>query len=774
MPHQEPTQNAHQQREWLRVTLTSIGDAVITTDIDGRVSFLNPVAEKLTGWRDAEARGRPLDEVFRIINEESRQPAPNPALRALREGVIVGLANHTLLVSRDGTERPIDDSAAPIRDGDNEVNGVVLVFRDVSERRRAEQALRESEERFRQLVEGVSDYAIFRLDPGGHVASWNVGAERIKGWRADEIIGRHFSTFYPQEARDAGWPETELRVATAAGRFEDEGWRVRKDGTRFWANVIITTLRGRDGELVGFSKITRDLTERRRAEAALRESEARYRRLFETAYDGVLLIDPTDGRILEANSAAGVLLGRSREKLAGERLADVGLFADPGTCDDALQRLRTEGQVMHQDATIVRPDGGHAELEVVLTSYLDARPAVQCTIRDIRERRQLERTMLQAEAMADLNRRKDEFLAMLSHEMRNPLAPILNSVHLLRPHADETPAEQDARRIIARQVGRLTHLVDDLLEVSRITSGQFHLQHELIDVRALAERAREAVQTVVTERKHDLQLSLPPDPVWVRVDEGRMEQVFINLLANAAKYTDPGGRITLMVEAVAGEAVIRVHDTGVGIAPELLPRVFDLFTQSERSLDRSEGGLGVGLTVVQRVVEVHGGHVSADSPGPGLGSTFTVRLPLAQPPPPERDESGSAAPRRARPLRVLVVDDNADVADSAALLLRHSGHTVRTEYSGAEVLKAVLGFRPDVVLLDLGLPVLDGYQVAEILRQDPHTAAVRLVAVSGYGREADLLRSREAGFDAHLVKPVNPRHLEEVLATVTTEAANGR
>jgi CheY-like chemotaxis protein/two-component sensor histidine kinase len=382
--------------------------------------------------------------------------------------------------------------------------------------------------------------------------------------------------------------------------------------------------------------------------------------------------------------------------------------------------------------------------------------------------------MLQAEAMADLNRRKDEFLAMLSHEMRNPLAPILNAMHLLRAHADESPEEIDARRIISRQVGRMTHLVDDLLEVSRITSGQFHLQRELLDARVLAERAREAVQPLITERKHELRIALPPDPLWVRVDEARMEQVLVNLFTNAAKYTDPGGQITLTVEPVAGEAVIRVHDTGVGIAAELLPRVFDLFTQSERSLDRAEGGLGVGLTVVKRVVEVHGGHVGADSPGPGLGSTFTVRLPLAPAPASPQEESDPQSPPRAKPLRVLVVDDNADVADSAAMLLRHGGHTVRTEYSGAAVHHAVLEFRPDVVLLDLGLPVLDGYQVAHALKRDPDTASVRLVAVSGYGREADLVRSREAGFDAHLVKPVNPRHLEEVLATVIAEHANDR
>jgi PAS domain S-box-containing protein len=768
MPLELPPHNVQKQREWLRITLTSIGDAVITTDTDARVTFLNPIAEKLTGWTDDDARGRPLEDVFRIINEDTRHQVESPASRALREGIVVGLANHTLLIARDGTERPIDDSAAPIRSDDNTVAGVVLVFRDVSERKRAEQALRDSQERFRLLVEGVSDYAIFMLDPGGHVASWNIGAERIKGWRADEIVGRHFSTFYPQQARDAGWPDTELRVAGAVGRFEDEGWRVRKDGSMFWANVIITALRGPNGELKGFSKITRDLSERRRAEAALRESETRYRRLFETAYDGILLIDTEDGCILDANPAAASLLGRPREALISVCLPDIQLFPDPLACEALLKRMRRQGQRMHQDVTAPRPDGSVAELELVCTSYAEAKPVLQMNLRDIRERRQLERTMLHAEAMADLNRRKDEFLAMLSHEMRNPLAPILNAVHLLQPRSDDTPEEVDARRIITRQVRRLAHMVDDLLEVSRITSGQFHLHLERLDLRVVVERAREAIVALMSERRHDLRVTLPDAPLWVHVDAARIEQVLVNLLTNAAKYTDPGGAITLTVEPVEGEAVLRVEDTGVGISPDMLPRVFDLFTQSERALDRAEGGLGVGLTVVQRVVELHGGRVSVASPGLGKGSTFTVRLPIASGPPASRD-NGEAAAKSARSLRILVVDDNHDVADSTTLLLRHlAGHTVRTEYGGAEVRDAVREFRPDVVLLDLGLPGLDGYQVAAALREDPETASVHLVAVSGYGQQGDLARSREAGFAAHLVKPVHPKQLEDVLATLVT------
>ena len=641
MPDDENYERLHEQRDWLRVTLASIGDAVITTDATGRVTFMNPVAEVLTGWRSDESDGAPLEAVFKIVNEETRETVESPAARALREGLIVGLANHTLLIAKDGVERPIDDSAAPIRNARGEVAGVVLVFRDVSQRRQAEIALQESEERFRLLVEGTHDYAIYMIDPRGHVASWNAGAQRIKGYQAAEIIGKHFSCFYPPEAVERGRPDDALRRAAADGRFEDEDWRIRKDGGRFWANAVITALRDEDGRLRGFSKITRDLT----------------------------------------------------------------------------------------------------------------------------ERRQLERAKLHAEFMADLNRRKDEFLAMLSHELRNPLAPIQNAVKLLRVRQTEEPLQQRAAAIIERQVERLTRLVDDLLEVSRFTTGRIRLQQEHIDLRGVAENAVETVRAAIAERRHELSISLPSEAVWLLADAARLEQALVNLLANAAKYTDEGGRIALSLDRDGREATLRVRDNGVGIAPELLPSVFDLFTQSDRSLDRSQGGLGVGLTVVRRVVELHGGKVEAFSDGLGHGSEFVVRLPLGPPPielaAPERPARG-AAPR----LRVLVVDDNKDAADSTCLLLRLAGHESRAVYSGGDALEAAIADRPDAILLDLGLPEIDGYEVARRLRRNPEFGEMLLVALSGYGQESERQRSQEAGCDAHLVKPVEIKTIEDVLNTM--------
>jgi PAS domain S-box-containing protein len=767
----QPEEALHEQQEWLRVTLASIGDAVITTDTKGFVTFLNPVAQSLTGWSLEEASGVSLDTIFKIVNEQTRNTVENPATRALRDGLVVGLANHTVLIAKDGIERPIDDSAAPIRNASGEVAGVVLVFRDVTERRRAEQALQRSEERFRLLVEGVEEYAIFMLDPQGNVAGWNVGAERIKGYRADEIVGKHFSKFYPQEAIDAGWPETELQTAETKGRFEDEGWRVRKDGSKFWANVVITALRDEDGNLKGFSKITRDLTQRKLREAELRDSEVRYRRLFEAARDGVLILDAETRQIIDANPFISELLGYSREELCGKELWQIGLFEDADANRDAFQLLQERGYIRYDDLPLQTRTGQLVEVEFVSNAYVvDHKQLIQCNIRDITGRRQLERAKLQAEALADLNRRKDEFLAMLSHELRNPLAPILNAVHILRLQKDEDAIQQQAKAVVERQVGKLTRLVDDLLEVSRITTGSIRLQREQIDLRAIAERARETVRPLIEQRGHELVTSLPPEPIWLLADALRMEQIVVNLLTNAAKYTGEAGHIRLIVQQEGGEAVLRVQDSGVGISPEVLPRIFDLFAQADKSLARSEGGLGIGLTLVKRIAEIHGGRVEAFSEGLGHGSEFIVRVPLALPP---SSRLESATPKAAemamdsRILRVLVVDDNHDSADTVAMLLRRSGHDVRVVYSGEEALEEGPEFRPNIVVLDLGLPEMDGYEIARRLRQNPQLKNSRFVALSGYGQESDLERSRKEGFDAHLVKPASFEKLEEVLRKIS-------
>jgi signal transduction histidine kinase/ActR/RegA family two-component response regulator len=399
------------------------------------------------------------------------------------------------------------------------------------------------------------------------------------------------------------------------------------------------------------------------------------------------------------------------------------------------------------------PDSKHPEL-ILLAVY------------DVSAARQ------RADELAELDRRKDEFLAMLSHELRNPLAPIVNAALLLRLHSNrnrlhgiENPVLHQSATIIERQAGQLTRIVDELLEVSRISTGRIQLRQERIALDVVAENAVATVRALFDQRRHELTVSLPTQAIWVHADSARLEQVVVNLLTNAAKYTDPGGHIWLTVQQEGEQAVLRVRDTGVGIAPEILPRIFDLFTQAARSLDRSQGGLGIGLALVQRLVEMHGGTVAASSTL-GQGSEFVLRLPMVPPPQPQPP----SPPEKAQPtgpcLRVLVVDDNVDTVTTLAMLVQESGHDVRTAYDGSAVLEAALDYRPNVVLLDIGLPGLDGFEVAKLLRRQPALQHAVLVAMTGYGRESDRQRSQEAGFDHHLVKPGDFGKVLQILAAV--------
>jgi signal transduction histidine kinase len=373
-----------------------------------------------------------------------------------------------------------------------------------------------------------------------------------------------------------------------------------------------------------------------------------------------------------------------------------------------------------------------------------------------------------AEELAEVDRRKDEFLAMLAHELRNPLAPLLNALHLLRLPDVEAAEVEQARDVADRQVRHLARLVDDLLDVSRIRSGKVQLRKQAVDLADAVARAIDISRPLIQARGHDLQVSLPSEPLILEADAARVEQILSNLLNNAAKYTESAGRITLLAERDGDTAVVRVRDTGIGIAPDLLPRIFDLFTQEERSLDRSQGGLGIGLTLVRSLVEMHGGKVSVSSDGPGRGSEFDIQLPLIpahraaqQQPGDPGQEDGPAGD--SRPKRVLVVDDNLDGARMLARLVKSWGHDVSTAYDGPAALEMASAQHPDVVLLDIGLPGMDGYEVAQRLRTQPGLDQATLVALTGYGQVDDRRRSSEVGIQHHLVKPVDPETLERLL-----------
>jgi PAS domain S-box-containing protein len=503
----------------------------------------------------------------------------------------------------------------------------------------------EVERLFRLLVANVRDYAIFMLDPAGYITTWNVGAERIKGYTVSEAVGLHFSVFYPEADVRAGKCDMELRIAVREGRFEDEDWRLRKDGSRFWANVIITAVRDEAGELVGFAKVTRDLTDRKRNE------------------------------------------------------------------DERAARLAAE----------------HA------------------------------------------NRTKDEFLATLGHELRNPLAPIVTAIQLAKLHTDRHPTRE--LQVIERQIQQLTHLVDDLLDVSRIAQGKLELHKQVTDVRDPIARAIEIASPLIEQKHHHFELKIASHKILVEGDGPRLTQVFTNLIYNAAKYTQPGGHIFVLVWQTAHEVVIEVRDDGIGIDKELLASIFEPFVQGQQRLDRAGGGLGLGLPLVRSLVELHGGKVEARSQGPMLGSVFTVYLPAVSLGASQEVEGQLSAVFRPTPdrIRILLVDDNDDARTLLADILGELGHEVGVAPTGPAALEVVRGFTPDVAILDIGLPEMDGYELATRLRRT--VPGVHLIAVSGYGQRTDRARSEAAGFERHLVKPVEVRRLLEAISEVSRQPA---
>ena len=1209
--HRRVEQELAEERERLRITLASIGDAVISTDVDGRVTFLNGVAETLTGWTHADAEGRPLTDIFIILHEHTREPAENPALRALKDGVIVGLANHTVLIARDGRERPIDDSAAPIRDGRGVAVGAVLVFRDVSERKAAEEARAQ----LAAIVES-SDDAIISKTLDGIIRTWNASAERLFGYTPAQAIGQHISLIVPPDRRAEEQAIVERLIR--GERIEHfETVRLARDGRRLDISLTVSPLRDSQGEIVGASKVARDIGERKRAEQALRaseghhrfladlaavtqsrsdaaevmavtarmlaehlgadrcayaeieaeslyvitgdhtrgvasivgrwpiagfgeqhrrmmlqneawvvddvetdprlggdlssyratdiravicvplhkagvltaamavhqkvarrwteaevtlvrtvvdrcwealersrvvrtlrDSEARYRAIVEATPECVKLVD-ADGKLLQMNPA-GLAMIEATERaaigqsvypvLAPEHLADFRRFhervchGEGGTlefdivglrgtrrhmettavalptpdgrfhhlavtrdvtqravaeralaesrarldyavrlsglgfwyCDLPFDELMWDAQVkghfwlpadarvtidvfyaqMHPDdreptrraiaasieqhapydidyrsldpatgaikwlralggasyapdGTPVRFDGVTVDVTarkldeqrlaealerereqsrllrriadaslaihaagslenilrvvaeqaqrslgaaVALSSLTAGDDLAQTSITAVtaepgadaspapgdlhlevcRANRPQRRTQAQLEgprrswlaapfighdgnnlglvqvydrqggefvdsdesvlvqlahiasvaienarlyaALQDQDRRKDEFLALLAHELRNPLAPIRNGLQVMRLSEDPL-LRRRSQEMMDRQLGHMVRLIEDLLDISRISRNKMELRRARVRLADVIHSAVETARPVIDAAQHSLELGLPPAPVVLDADLTRLAQVFSNLLTNSAKYTEPGGRIRLVAELRHDGVAVAVQDNGIGIPAPALPTLFDMFSQVDRSIERSRGGLGIGLALVKGLVEMHGGSVTAESPGPGRGSTFTVLLPVIAP---AAERVTPAAPtseaRTAPGRRILVVDDNEDSALTMATMLELLGDETRAAHDGLAALEVAEAFRPDFILMDLGMPRLNGYDATRRIREQPWGKEIVIIALTGWGQDGDRARSRAAGCDGHLVKPVSLSDLEKVLA----------
>jgi PAS domain S-box-containing protein len=1011
-----------EQTERLRTTLASIGDAVITTDTEGRVTNLNAVAESLTGYRNDEAAGQPLSDIFEIVNENSRQPVENPAIRTLIEGVIVGLANHTILIAKDGTERPIDDSAAPIYCREGEIVGCVLVFRDVTERRLYERQLREERENL-ALALGAADLGQWDLNLIDNVANrtlrhdqifghdtllpewtyemflehvlpadrsrvdatfqaalkmgttwefecrirradgterwiWGKGlvqrgahgrSERMYGlvgditdrknieaeirearsrlestltaseigtWRLDfsrntiqaDRNTAHIFSMTPEEAADgplsafmrAIHPDDQPLVTEALERtletgdpFNPEYRLLRSDGSTRWVVARGRVEQDESGQTV-MSGVVIDITTQRQAEAQVRESEARFRQIADTMpqmvwvtradgyteyfnrrwyeYTGLtpeeslgnswsLPLHPNDQQTAIDTWEHAIQSGEPYEieyrfrSHSGEYRWFLGRGLPVrdetgqitkwfGTCTDieAFKRLEEERQkfvwladnstefigisdlagaplylnragrnmlgldgmeevqhvnlidcffpedqprIANEFLPAVRTQG-HGRIEVrlrhfktegvlwmlysvsVLINAQGEQIGLAIVGQDITERRQSEQELRQLAAdLSEGDRRKDEFLATLAHELRNPLAPIRNGLEIMKLNAYDDRTER-VRAIMERQVVQMVRLVDDLLDMSRISRGRIDLRRERVELSSIIEQAIETSRPLIDAAQHELTVRQPPQPIYLNADSVRIAQVISNLLTNASKYSEPNGHIWLTAEQQGSEVVVSVRDTGIGLSSEMLPQIFDLFTQADGSAVRSQGGLGIGLTLVKRLVEMHGGSVSAYSEGPNQGSEFTVRLPLLIDSPTSlasQTEMSEPTPTKIR--RILIVDDNEDAAWSLELLFEATGDETRRAADGLAALAEAEAFQPDIVLLDIGLPKLNGYEVARKIREQPWGKEMILVALTGWGQEEDRRRSSKAGFNAHMVKPIEHAALTQLLAELS-------
>jgi len=655
------------QQEYFRVTLGSIGDGVIASDENGLVTFMNPTAEALTGWLAGQGLGHPLTEVFHVVNEKTRQPVENPADLVMRSGQIVGLGNHTVLVHRDGTERPIADSAAPIRGTNGKTVGAVLVFRDVTDQRRAEDAIAEQREWFETTLESIGD-AVIATDVQGRVAFMNPIAEHLTGWSLDEARGHGctevFRIINEESRRTVENPVSRVLTEGVIVGLANHTALLAADGTERPIDDSGAPIRNRAGRIVGVVLVFRDISERRRIEAERRD------------------------------------VSHERERL---------LNAERAARSDAERASRV----------------------------------------------------------------KDEFVAMVSHELRTPLNAILGWTQLMMQSAADQDVIARGLDVISRNTRVQAQLVSDLLDVSRITSGKLRLTIEEVELVSLVRNVIETVQQTANSKRISIREQLDTPAIPIAGDPARLQQIIWNLLWNAIKFTPEGGSVLVRVHQSGANGEISIADNGVGIRPEVLPHIFERFNQANLLDTRGAGGLGLGLSIVKHLVDLHGGTIRADSPGEGQGATFTVLLPsgaltetakAADDEPQRTSEPGETL----RGLRILVVEDEADTRDFLGRFLAAHGAQVVTAGSAAEALAELPNSKADLLISDIGLPEVDGYDLLRRIRETEAGSGggIPAIALTAYARVEDRARAFRAGYQAHVAKPVEPADLLAAIARI--------
>lgn len=748
-------------------------DAVFTWTFDsGVIRYWNASATELYGYAREEALGQSAHALLATVFPQDL-PAAQDTLQ--RIGRWEGELTHT---TRDGRQIKVQ-SRMVLRTDLGDSPQVLETNRDITRQKQAEQALRESEERFRSLVLATS-HIVWRADPDGRLI------EDSRSWRS--FTGQSY-----EQMRDFGWldavhPEDRARTTRVwndavarRGVYEIELRMRCADGDYRWSAVRAVPLLNSDGTIREWMGANSDVTDIHGATEQLRASEERVRLATDAAELGIWSWEGATDRGFWDNDRMYTIFGfeRTDEPLNLKRaLADVFHPDDTGRLSQAMAAAFNDGQRLHFEGRFYRPDQELRWLELKghLQRGPDAAPLrLIGTAADITERKRTEEDLRRLAAeLSEASRRKTEFLAVLAHELRNPLAPIRTGLELIRL-SDNSPATvAHVSDIMERQLTHMVRLVDDLLDVARISSGKVELKKQRMPLESIVTSATEASLPFIEKARQELVIDLPTEPMVLDADPTRFAQVLVNLLTNASKYTPPGGKISVRAQRQGAEVWVAVSDTGIGIPREALPSIFDMFIQVKRdpayakgALGYTKGGLGIGLAIVRRLVELHGGTIQAASDGPGKGSTFTIRLPL--PAAGVGDESPTGPDAAATPATpgccVLIADDNADAARTLADLLTHEGHTTRVAHDGREALETARTFGPDVAVLDIGMPGMDGYEVARELRRMPQTRHATLIALTGWGDISDRARSHAAGFDHHLTKPAEFSVLQRLLAT---------
>ena len=777
---QQAIRAMQEHRKQLQVTLASIGDAVLTTDAAGNITFLNDVAQSLTGWTQADAAGQPTEAVFNIINERTGEAVENPVRRVLAEGRIVGLANHTILIAKDGARRPIDDSGAPIRLGD-EMLGVVLVFRDVSERKAAEDRLKESEANAAMALSvgqlGTWDWQIERDDVRADSRAREVcGLHPVGLVKASDISARVHPDDRPrvdaalQAALDPAGDGTYAQEFRFLHEDDSIRW-VISHGQTIWNNQEPRRPLRMIGTVV-------DISERKEADRSFRqltERSEQQRRLYDTVLSNMLdlvYVFNLDHRFAYANQALLNMWGRTWDEAVGRNCLELGYEPWHAAMHDReIEQVVNTKQPIRGEVPF-NATYGRRIYDYIFFPVLSADGEVESVAgvtRDVTERKQLEDNLrMLAADISEANRRKNEFLATLAHELRNPLAPIRTGLELIKMAVNDPATIEETRSMMERQTHQMVRLIDDLLDVSRITQGKLQLRKARIALADVVRSAVEATRPMLDEAGHQLTINIPSEPIYLDADPNRLAQVISNLLSNAAKYTKDRGQIWLAARCEGRDVELSVKDTGLGIPAEMMERIFEMFAQIDRPVEQGNTGLGIGLTLVKRLVEMHDGTIQAFSDGANLGSTFTVRLPIVVESSPQQSVSNTkGAESKTAAIRILVVDDNRSAAETLQMVLKIMGHEVRMAHDGLEAIDMARSFKPQLVFMDLGMPKLNGFEAAQRIRQEPWGSEMILVALTGWGQDEDKQRTREAGFDHHLIKPAEPAALQELIAKAT-------